>query len=346
MPADTTILVVEADQALARQMHATLAEQGWSIVTATSARQAQIVACQQPLAAAVIDDVLPDGGGARVIERLRCTLGAALTPALALADSPAAHAELLGAGAQECLTKPVEPAALVAAVQRTLDHVLAPATAPAHRLADRARLQALTDTALMHAPPDPRLDLLTRVASVLTAAPTALLSLVAADRQVFASQTGLGEPWRSSRQTPMSYSFCQWTVASGEVLVIENAQTHPLVRHNPAVAELGVAAYAGIPVHASGDQIVGSFCVMDTKTRRWAPADLALLAGLASMVEVEIAQRGGTAAPQALARSVVGSLRVLATAAQRLDQDDRDALLHLTASHVRSLEADAIRTRR
>jgi DNA-binding response OmpR family regulator len=347
VPPTVNILLVEADAGLSRPFSDALTQQGWKVVLGPDAVVALSAARMHHPAAAIVDERLPGGGGVRVIQRLRAALATAVTPIVALADAAASHADLLAAGAQECLTKPVTPEALVAAVARVLGHELTPATAPAHRLADQARLQALTETALLHAPPDRGLDLLTRVASELTGAPTALLSLVTADRQVFASETGLDEPWRSSRQTPMSHSFCQWSVASGEVFVVENAKTHPLVRHNPAVAELGVAAYAGIPVHASGDEIIGSFCVMDTKTRRWAPADLALLAGLASVVEVEIARRsGGTASPQALARSVVGGLRVLGAATQRVAQDDRDALLHLAATHVGALEAEALRNRR
>ncbi len=59
--------------------------------------------------------------------------------------------------------------------------------------------------------------------------------------------------WTERRETPLSHSFCQYTVARGEPLVIEDARVHPLVRENLAIPDLRVVAYAGVPLTTSAD---------------------------------------------------------------------------------------------
>jgi DNA-binding CsgD family transcriptional regulator len=115
--------------------------------------------------------------------------------------------------------------------------------------------------------------------------------LIDADRQFFKSSCGLPEPWASARQTPLSHSFCQHVVASENYLVIEDARTEPLVADNPAVFELGVIAYLGVPVLAPNGRILGSFCAIAPKPRAWSKDDIALMQDLSGIVESEIALR-------------------------------------------------------
>ena len=120
-----------------------------------------------------------------------------------------------------------------------------------------ARLAALRRTALLDTPPEEAFDRLTRLAARILNAPLALISLVDEDRQFFKSSQGLAEPWASRRETPLSHSFCQHVVGRGESLVIEDARQHPLVRDNPAIAELGVVGYLGIPLRTSDGCVLG-----------------------------------------------------------------------------------------
>jgi GAF domain-containing protein len=111
-------------------------------------------------------------------------------------------------------------------------------------------------------PPPARPDRVTRLAWVPSSPEVAHLSLIDADRQFFKSNCGLPEPWASARQTPLPHSFCQHVVASEKYLAIEDARTDPPVADNPAVFELGVIAYLGVPVLAPKGKILGSFCVI------------------------------------------------------------------------------------
>ncbi len=155
-------------------------------------------------------------------------------------------------------------------------------------VADPARLAALRDSGLLDRPPVEAFDRLTRLATATLHAPVALVSLVDADRQVFASLVGLPEPWASARQTPLSHSFCQHTVAARTPLLIEDARLDPLVRDNLATTDLGVVAYAGIPLITSDGHALGSFCVLDGRPRAWTEAEVAILTDLAAAVMTEI----------------------------------------------------------
>ena len=125
---------------------------------------------------------------------------------------------------------------------------------------DPARLEKLQQLALLDTPAEEAFDRLTRLAALLIEAPVALVSLVDDKRQFFKSCVGLPSPWSQSRQTPLSHSFCQHAVRSGEPLIIEDARSHPLVRENLAIRDLNVIAYAGIPLVTSDGFVLGSFC--------------------------------------------------------------------------------------
>jgi len=156
------------------------------------------------------------------------------------------------------------------------------------------RLAALRDTTLLDTPAEEAFDRLTRLAARILHAPAALVSLVDEDRQFFKSRLGLPEPWASLGETPLSYSFCQHTVASGEPLIIQDARDHPLVFDNLAIAELQVVAYAGIPLITSNGQVLGSFCVLDDHPRIWTEDEIAILTDLAGAVMSEIELRAAT----------------------------------------------------
>ena len=149
---------------------------------------------------------------------------------------------------------------------------------------ERERLQALRRYAILDTQAEPAFDRLTRLAATVIGAPVALVSLVDEDRQFFKSCLGVPEPWASRRGTPLSHSFCQYAVASRQPLVIEDAREHPLVLHSLAIPDMGVVAYAGIPLITRDGHALGSFCVIDHKPRVWTPAELAILEDLAAAV--------------------------------------------------------------
>jgi PAS domain S-box-containing protein len=191
-------------------------------------------------------------------------------------------------------------------------------------LDDVHRLQALRDSGLLDTPVEEEFDRITRLATRILGVPVALVSLVDRDRQFFKSCIGLPEPWATRRETPLSHSFCQHTVTTGAELVITDARLHPELRHNLAVPDLGVVAYAGIPLVTTDGAMLGSFCAIDTKPRSWSEEDLATLRDLAGVAASEIELRLTLAAQ----RRAVEEQRIAEREARR-----HDALYRTLARH-------------
>ena len=159
------------------------------------------------------------------------------------------------------------------------------------REVDAERLGVLRATGLLEAGRSPSLDRLTELAARVVGTPVALVSLVDADRQRFASACGLDGELDATRETPLTHSFCRRVVEDRRPLIVEDARTDERLRANPAVAEYTVIAYAGFPLRSPDGHVLGSFCVVDTRPRRWTEDELATLADLAAAAESEIALR-------------------------------------------------------
>jgi PAS domain S-box-containing protein len=155
------------------------------------------------------------------------------------------------------------------------------------RIHDPVRLAVLAATGLLDRPRVPGLDRLTRLAARLLRVPTAAVSLVSSDRQVFTSQIGMAQPWAAIGETPLEYSFCQFVVDDDVPLVVADARGDARLKDNRAVGDLGVIAYAGMPIRVAG-QTLGAFCAIDGRPRDWSAPDLAVLEDLAAAVASEI----------------------------------------------------------
>lgn len=121
--------------------------------------------------------------------------------------------------------------------------------------------------------------------------PVALVLLVQADRQVFPGMQGMHGPWATRRSTPLTRSFCQHIVATAAPLVVEDARDHDVVRTNVAVSELGVIAYAGMPLTNEASNVLGFLCTIDGRPRRWRAEHLGLLRDVAKACSTELRLR-------------------------------------------------------
>ena len=156
---------------------------------------------------------------------------------------------------------------------------------------DQLRLAVLKSTALLDSGPEESFDRFTRLAAKLLSAPVSLVSLVDSDRQYFKSHFGLQDPWASRRETPLSHSFCQYVVDRREPLIVNDAREHPLVCDNLAIPELNVAAYLGVPLVSRENQVLGSFCAIDSQPRVWTEEQVVLMQELAASVMTEVELR-------------------------------------------------------
>ena len=206
---------------------------------------------------------------------------------------------------------------------------------------DAARLAALRQTCLLDSPPDEAFDRLTWLASSMLHAPVAYISLVDDRRQFFKSAKGLNAELSAARETPLSHSFCKHTLQTREPIVITDARIDPLFRENPAVAEHGVVAYAGIPLITSEGHAMGAFCVVEHTPRQWTDEEVRVLRALASAAVAEIELRGMANA----LRSSSTNLEALVesrTAELRAAQERQRVLLEVNNAVVTCRDRDSL----
>ena len=105
-------------------------------------------------------------------------------------------------------------------------------------------------------------DLAALVARICDA-PTALVSLVAADRQWFKARVGL-----EASQTGRDVSFCAHAMLGEGVMIVADTRLDPLFRDNGLVTGPPyVRFYAGAPLVTAEGLPLGSLCVLDTEPR-------------------------------------------------------------------------------
>lgn len=151
-------------------------------------------------------------------------------------------------------------------------------------LRDPVRTKALHELGRISGPRLDAIGRLLRLATELTDSPAAVLTLVEPDRQVLVAHVGLPAAM-AGPETSIDYSVCQHVVSRHKPLVVADMASAPVWRDHPAHCELGVRAYAGIPLVTTAGHALGAFCVIDFEPHEW-PADalsrLALLAQLAT----------------------------------------------------------------
>jgi GAF domain-containing protein len=149
---------------------------------------------------------------------------------------------------------------------------------------DNAERLSCFDAPLLDSTPDPELQALVTEATALTGFPIGLVSLVVRKIQFFRAQVGLPPDLTATLATDRCTSFCQFVVARGASLEIEDATREPGLPRD-LVERYGIRAYVGFPLKVQG-RTVGSFCVIDAKPAR-------LEAGVLTKLEA-LAQRAST----------------------------------------------------
>jgi GAF domain-containing protein len=129
------------------------------------------------------------------------------------------------------------------------------------------------------------LDRIARVACRVLSVPVALVNLIGADRQHFVGCDG-PEPWGSMRGMPIDAGFCPFALTR-DAYTLEDARKVPAHAGDPAV-ELGVVAYAGVPLRAADGEPIGTLCAVDFKPRAWSEDDLGIMTDLAAGVVAEL----------------------------------------------------------
>jgi GAF domain-containing protein len=131
------------------------------------------------------------------------------------------------------------------------------------------------------------LDRIAGTACRVLGVPVALVNLVGADRQRFVGCGG-PEPWASMTDMPIDAGFCPFALGAEQAYTFADASLDADLAANPAVVQLGVTAYAGVPLRASDGEPIGTLCAVDYEAREWSEDDVTLLTELAASVMAEL----------------------------------------------------------
>ena len=152
---------------------------------------------------------------------------------------------------------------------------------------EEERLKALYALDLLDTNAGVAFDRICRLTADLFQTPIAYVSLIDRHRQWYMSSCGL-----DMTETTRDDSFCAYTIAVDELVVVEDATKDDRFSGNPYV--LGpphVRFYLGQPLSSPDGYPVGTLCVLDFEPRPVNQEKLELLKDLGAMAEIEMSMR-------------------------------------------------------
>ncbi|WP_213768686.1 EAL domain-containing protein [Caballeronia sp. dw_19] len=128
---------------------------------------------------------------------------------------------------------------------------------------EQNRLATLAEYGVQSALADPGFDRLVQLAASIFGVPIALVSLVEAERQLFAASVGL-----DVCETSRDVSFCAYAMQGEDIMIVPDARTDLRFRNNPLVTGSPfIRFYAGAPLRTAGGQSLGTLCIIGHQPR-------------------------------------------------------------------------------
>ncbi|MYZ49983.1 putative bifunctional diguanylate cyclase/phosphodiesterase [Propylenella binzhouense] len=145
-------------------------------------------------------------------------------------------------------------------------------------ISEGERLRHLDRLEILDTERAPGFESLVELACEVLAVPMATISLVASDRQWFKASRGM-----CMTSTDRASAFCDFTIRSDDVLVIEDARADMRFAFNrQVIGPPFVRFYAGAPLVFGPDLRLGSLCVMDRVPRAFGEGEQKILRLLAA----------------------------------------------------------------
>lgn len=145
---------------------------------------------------------------------------------------------------------------------------------------ESARLEALSQYAVLDTEPEGRFDEIIQLASQICRTPIVLVSLVDKERVWFKAKLGL-----KINEVPRDGSFCAHAILQEEPLIVIDARKDPRFRTSTLVTSRpSTRFYAGVPIVTPAGHVLGTLCVMDLISRELTSEQLGSLQVLARQV--------------------------------------------------------------
>jgi CheY-like chemotaxis protein len=174
-------------------------------------------------------------------------------------------------------------------------HTSIPDTASEH-----ARVEALRRYAILDTGNDREFDELVQRAVRDCGYPTALISLMDADRCWFKATAGLRPADRNLRQLPREQTICNFAFRSSGIMVVADAREDERFQRLAFVDRSdGYCAYVGAQIITPDGFSIGTVCLLDTKPRHPTPEQIDTLRAIATRVMALLESRQRDLAPAA-----------------------------------------------
>lgn len=147
-------------------------------------------------------------------------------------------------------------------------------------LDEKGRFEAIRRYHIMDTEDEQEYDDVVELASQLCNAPIAIITLLDENRQWFKAKKGL-----DIRETPISISFCSYTIRHDKLMVVNDTLTDGRFSKNPLVTgDPHIRFYAGMPLITSEGFRLGTLAVIDRVARNISDAQIKGLQILARQV--------------------------------------------------------------
>lgn len=147
---------------------------------------------------------------------------------------------------------------------------------PAVPANETERLAAVHALRQLDTKPEPRFDIITKIAIKMFHVPISTLTLVDKNREWHKSCQGV-----MRREGARDISFCGHAILSTRPLIIPDAKKDIRFAHNPmVVGKPYIRFYAGIPLLSTTGLVLGTLCLKDRKPRTLRKEELEQLIGL------------------------------------------------------------------
>jgi len=130
---------------------------------------------------------------------------------------------------------------------------------------------------------DPQLNDIIQITCAVTDTPIAMVNIL--DRPDMHNLQSCGMPEAVPTERPIEGALCQFVLAQGDVLIIEDLRTDDRTREHPFInPPMSLRFYAGAPLVSANGYIVGTLCVMGREPKILDPRAIDALRRLADQV--------------------------------------------------------------
>lgn len=144
---------------------------------------------------------------------------------------------------------------------------------------EKERIKKLELLNLLDLPKDPQLDVFAETACLVSGCENALIAIMESQTQKIQNCIGISLDTVDRKNT-----VCQYSIASGEILIINDTLLDERSSENPLIIAGGIRFYAGVPLIDDEGYTLGTLCVFDYEPKSLSDGQISTLKKLGEAV--------------------------------------------------------------